>query len=235
MDDLVLLHGAIGASDQLESLGASLRDKFRVHLLNFSGHGGKPFGADPFSIEGFAKEVQLSMEEKNIGSAHAFGYSMGGYVGMYLARHEPGKIKKLITLGTKYRWDETIAAREISMLDADRITGKLPAFAAQLEKRHAPNDWRRLLEATGELMIQLGRNNVLANAGYAAIQPECLLLLGDRDKMVSAEETLEVYRQLPNAQLGILPGVPHPVEKIDIAFLAMVIRRFLITNNLEGK
>lgn len=235
MDDLVLLHGALGASDQFESIAESLRDKFRVHLLNFSGHGGKPFGADPFSIEGFAKEVLLSIEEKKIACAHVFGYSMGGYVGMYLARHEPGRIRKLITLGTKFRWDEIIAARETGMLDAGRIAAKSPAFATQLEKRHAPNDWRKLVEATKVLMLQLGRNNVLANAGYAAIQSECLLLLGDRDKMVSAEETLEVYRQLPNAQLGVLPGVPHPVEKIDIVFLATLIRRFLITNNLESK
>lgn len=64
---------------------------------------------------------------------------------MYLAEHHPQRIKKIITLATKFNWDETIAAQKIKMLNADKIEEKLPRFAAGLQKRHAPNNWKTVL------------------------------------------------------------------------------------------
>ena len=41
------------------------------------------------------------LQQNNMEQANIFGYSMGGYVGMYLAKHHPGKNNRLITLATK--------------------------------------------------------------------------------------------------------------------------------------
>jgi esterase len=62
---------------------------------------------------------------------------------------------------------------------------------------------------------------------YASIQTPSLIMLGDKDKMVSREETIAVYEQLPNAQLAILPATPHPIEQVDKDLLAYHIRRFI--------
>ena len=104
MQDLLLLHGAIGAKDQLEGLAITLQPHYNVYTLNFSGHGGEPLSED-FTIQSFVSNVQGYMEAKKITSANIFGYSMGGYVGMYLARHFPAKVLKLVTLATKFYWD----------------------------------------------------------------------------------------------------------------------------------
>lgn len=53
------------------------------------------------------------------------------------------------------------------------------------------------------------------------------VLLGDRDKMVTLDETLAVYKQLPNAQCGVLPGTPHAFEQVNIPLLAQLIKEFL--------
>jgi pimeloyl-ACP methyl ester carboxylesterase len=90
-----------------------------------------------------------------------------------------------------------------------------------------PNDWKEVLVLTAEMMLEMGRNNPLKMEDYNSIQQPVLLLLGDRDKMVTMEETLSVYRLLPNAQLGVLPGTPHPIEQVDIALLAHLAARFL--------
>ena len=45
--------------------------------------------------------------------------------------------------------------------------------------------------------------------------------------MVTREETIAVFEQLPNAQLAILPGTPHPIEQVDNDLLAFHIRRFM--------
>jgi hypothetical protein len=45
--------------------------------------------------------------------------------------------------------------------------------------------------------------------------------------MVTMEETLAVYKQLPNAQLGIMPGTPHTLEQVNVGMLTEMIRRFI--------
>jgi esterase/lipase len=50
MKDILLLHGAIGAKDQLQPLADALKDRYIVHTLNFSGHGGEAFAKEDISI-----------------------------------------------------------------------------------------------------------------------------------------------------------------------------------------
>lgn len=227
MQEILLLHGAAGDSEQLKALDRSLSVDHTVYRMNFNGHGGTPFTGHNFSIESFATEVLDLLSANNISSINIFGYSMGGYVGMYLAKHHPQKINKLITLATKFHWDETIAAKESAMLNAQKIEEKVPAFAAALKKRHYPADWKTVLLQTAAMLVDMGRNDPLPATDYKSIEQPALLMLGDRDKMVSLEETLTVYRQLPNAQLSILPGTGHPIESADTERLAFEIRSFL--------
>ncbi len=226
METILLLHGAIGAKDQLQGLAETLQDKYTVHTINFTGHGGLPIPEEPFSIPLFANQLLEYMELNDISRANIFGYSMGGYTGMYLAKNYPERVNKLITLATKYYWDEPVAAKEIPNLDAAMIENKFPAFAAQLKKRHLPQDWKIVLEKTKELLLQLGRNNSLRLRHYTGITTPCLLLLGDRDKMVTREETIGVFSLLKNARLCVLPDTPHPIEQVDVDLLSFFIKRF---------
>ena len=115
MEHFLLLHGAIGSKQQLMPLANELTGNYQVHVLNFPGHGGEGFSAD-FSIPAFAAFVMEWLKENNISEPSIFGYSMGGYVAMYIARHYPHLTNKIITLGTKYHWTEDVAQKETAML-----------------------------------------------------------------------------------------------------------------------
>lgn len=227
MQHLILLHGALGSKDQLQPLATALEHHFQVHTFNFSGHGGRLFPDKNFSIPLFSEQIDEYMQETGISQAAVFGYSMGGYAAMHLARQFPPKVTRLITLATKFHWDEKTTAREVKMLDGKTIQEKVPAFAAQLQQRHAPNDWLVLLEKTSQLLTDLGKQNTLQLEDYATITTPCLVLLGDRDKMVTLDETMAVYKQLPNAQCGVLPGTPHAFEQAPLALLAQLITNFV--------
>ncbi len=227
MEHLLLLHGAIGGSDQLQPLAEALQHKYNVHTINFSGHGGSAIPDEPFSIPMFAAQILDWLQENDIPEINLFGYSMGGYVSLYLAKFHPQKIKKAITLATKFYWDEAIAAKEEKLLDADIILQKIPAFAQQLIHRHAPQDWKMVLEKTKELLQGLGKNNTLQLTDYANITTPVLLLLGDQDKMITIEETVAVFELLPHAQMGMLPGTPHPIEHVHVNTLVFFINNFL--------
>lgn len=229
MQHVLLLHGAIGAKDQLLPLAETLASDFYVHRLNFMGHGGEPMPDKAWSIDLFAQQV-LAYLQNSIPTgerAYLFGYSMGGYVGMYINRHYPGKLVKTITLATKFHWDEQGAHKEVQLLNPETILKKVPAFAEQLEKRHTPHDWKLVLEKTAAMLLAMGKDNPLKPEDYGHITTPCLLLLGDRDKMVGLDETVNVFRKLPAGQMGILPGTAHPLEQVDIQQVSALVKKFI--------
>ncbi|OQP44562.1 alpha/beta hydrolase [Niastella yeongjuensis] len=227
MQHLILLHGALGSDKQFQSLVQELDGTFQLHTFNLHGHGGLPLPSHTFSIELFSEQVARYIQDMNIEKANIFGYSMGGYIAMYLAKQMPDKINKIVTLATKFYWDEKTASKEVKLLDSKIIQEKLPAFATQLQQRHAPADWVAILDKTTELLLNLGKNNTLQLEDYNSITTPSLVLLGDRDKMVTLEETLAVYKQLPNALFGVLPGTPHIFEQVNVSLLAYLIKGFM--------
>lgn len=226
MKPLLLLHGALGSQEQLKPLQQALAADYDVHTLSFKGHGGSEI-PNEFSIATFAGEVIAWMEQKQFASISIMGYSMGGFVALYLAKHYPQHIQRIATLGTKLYWDEATATREVAMLNAGTIQQKLPQFAAELEQRHAPADWKLLLQRTADLLTSLGQDNPLPLQDYQHLTCPVLLMLGDRDKMVSLHETLDVLNELKHGQLAVLPNTPHPIERVNLPVITCILQQFL--------
>lgn len=226
MQHLILLHGAAFSNKQFQKLQQQLSADFIIHTPNFPGHAEDADMNADFSVAAFADAVIHYIDTQQIEPANIFGYSLGGYIGMYIAKKFPARINKLITLATKFYWDDNIAAKEAAMLNPEKIEQKVPQFAALLQTHHGEH-WKQVLYKTQELLTGIGSNNPLQQNDYIHIHTPCCIMLGDRDKMVTTDETLAVYRQLPNAQMCMLPGTPHPFEQADTALLSMMIRRFL--------
>jgi len=186
-----------------------------VFDLNFSGHGGKPVAGD-FSIAAFAEEVRLFMQENQIACADFFGYSMGGYVALYLALTHPELVNQVTTLGTKFAWDSAIAEKEMKMLNPEKIAEKIPHFAAALQARHQPVDWKVVLHKTADMLHGLGNGHAFSLTQWAAIQQPVLICLGDDDQMVTREESEAVAAALPNGRFQLLPNSKHPIEQADL-------------------
>ncbi len=226
MKDIILLHGALGAADQLELLAAALQQKqLTTHCLNFTGHGQVPFDAS-FGIERFAVELENYILSKQLSKPAVFGYSMGGYVALYLACQRPELLGPVATLGSKFAWSPEMAAKEVKMLDAATILEKVPKYAAALRARHGAN-WEVLLQRTADMMLGLGRQPLLDEGNFSSIENRVLLGLADRDAMVSVDETLAVYHSLKHGNLYMLPATKHPIETVNVALLASLISGWL--------
>lgn len=225
MTDLLLLHGAIGAKSQFDGLGKALEGRYKIHTINFSGHGGVAM-SEEFSIEQFADDVLTYLDANSISQIDIFGYSMGGYVALYLAKINPQRIGNIFTLATKFEWTPQIAERETKMLNADKIAEKIPAFAKELENRHKPNDWKIVLSQTAQMMIGLGNCNSLSSDDFKNIQNRVRVAIGDKDIMVTLEETIAVYRNLPQATLVVFANTQHPIEKVSVERLSGELKDF---------
>ncbi|TDO29335.1 alpha/beta fold hydrolase [Sediminibacterium goheungense] len=226
MQDILLLHGAIGSEDQFSALRSLFSSQdYRIHSFNFSGHGGKPINK-PLSMELFASETFAYIREHSLNNVSVFGYSMGGYVAIYLSTLYPDLIGKIATLGTKYHWSPEIAAKEIKMLRPDVIEEKIPAFAAALAKRHGAEQWKLLLKATADMLVKLGNNPLLHDEVFSKINTEILLLIGEKDNMVSLAETQSIQAQLHNSSMIVLADTLHPLEQVNASYLAETLLSF---------
>jgi len=214
--NVLLLHGALGCSTQLAPLRLALEEKeFTVYDLNFSGHGGEPFARE-FGIEEFALEVRNFIVSNNLNDLIVFGYSMGGYIALWLTHRYPVLLSKVVTLGTKFDWSPESAAREISKMNAEKIEQKVPAFARILQQRHAPNEWKELMQKTTDMMQGLGEKPLLSEEILSSIHIPITIALGDSDDMADRTYSERVTRLLPNARFVLLPETPHPIEKVRI-------------------
>ena len=223
-DHIILLHGALGCSKQLAPLEELLRSQYTVHCLNFEGHGGDSISND-FSIDLFANNVLNYLKKQQIDSCHIFGYSMGGYVALHLANHYNVAIKSIITLGTKFNWSPEISAKEVKMLNPEKIEEKVPKFANYLQQLHQ-EQWKNVVLQTAKLMHGLGNGAKLNDHEFASIKTNTLIGIGNKDVMVSLEESEHVSQLLPHAQLKVYEDFEHPIERIDIGRVANEIKSF---------
>ena len=219
MKKLLLLHGALGAKNQLEPIEKILSVHYSTNAINFSGHGGNPIPDEPFSIKLFAQDVLKWMEEKKLERINIFGYSMGGYVALYLAKHFPEKINKIVTLATKFNWTKESSEKEVKFLDPKVIEEKIPKYADALVNRHGIERWEEVLNKTAEMMLNLGRDPELSEADFNAIQHEVKITVGAKDEMVTVAESSHAQGLLQNGKLHVFPEFQHPIEKVDTARL----------------
>ncbi|HEU4996546.1 MAG TPA: alpha/beta hydrolase [Gemmatimonadaceae bacterium] len=233
--DVILLHGALGASSQLDALADELRPPFRIHQIDFEGHANAPSAGRPFRIEHFAENVIARMDTERISSARFFGYSMGGYVALYLALHRPDLVECVATLGTRFRWDRETAEREAARLDPGAIRAKVPRFADALAARHErAGGWEGVLAQTADLLRHLGQAPLLTDATLARIRQPVRIIVGDRDNTVSVDESTSVARALSNGSVTVLPDTPHPIEQVEVLALTFVLRDFLALQVGQG-
>ena len=217
--NLLLLHGALGSKSQFSSLIPLLEETFHIHTLDFEGHGSSPLRDRAFRDEHFAENVLDYLNENSIQSVSVFGYSMGGHVGLYLARKHPERIHRIFTLATKFLWTPENIDREASSLDAEKILKRVPHFAKVLQDRHAVSGWKNVLQKTREMFYELGESNSLPIEELRQIHHVVRIGVGDRDSMVNIEESVQVYRSLPQGELQIFPKTPHPLEKVPVSYL----------------
>ena len=214
--NIILLHGALGASAQLEPLAAALGARMRTFRMDFEGHGDAPAVERPFRMQHFAENVLELLDREHLDRVSIFGYSMGGYVALLLGAAHPERFTRVVTLGTKFRWDPATAEREARRLDPAAIRAKVPKFADDLARRHdSAGGWERVLAATADLLRDLGEHPPLTDAVLASIRQPVRVLVGDRDNTVSVDESREAASVLGNGELVVLSDTPHPIEQVD--------------------
>lgn len=223
---LILVHGALGSGRQLaplaDALGAELQTT--VAIVELPGHGQTRATDDEFRMEAFAASaagVATAIREPGAPAPVVFGYSMGGYAALVAEANAPGTFSGIVTYGTMFDWTPAVAVAAAARLDPAMMTAKVPAFAEQLRERHAEaGGWEQMLARTASLLRTLGDAPPLTADRLARLACPVQLLVGERDDTVTWEQTARIAGLVPRGTAILVPGAPHPIEKVPVSALS---------------
>ena len=217
--NLLLLHGALGSSQSWKKIIPLLADNFTIFCPDLPGHGGSHVPVHEGSANEMVSFIREYIQQNIAGEYFIAGYSMGGYIALKLAAANPAHLKAIITIATKFNWDEAIAEKEAAGLTQENLAPILH----HLQSAHREN-FSALPDLTKSILLSIGRKP-LAKADLEQISIPALVTLGDRDKMVTYDETKEFAAYIPGGKADLLINQPHLLQKMDEQVIADVIKK----------
>lgn len=224
--NLIMLHGANGCGEEMQPWLDALSSDFKPVALNMIGHGGRAL-PERFEMPALAADVLTQMDERGMARALVFGYSFGGTLALYLARHHPDRIQGVVALAAKCVYDARTVAHLTHLLQVPRLSA-MTQRNAHLTRVHHPIDWRELVPKLSDMFTRFAQAEPLSQADLAAIQTPALLVSGAQDQIVSAQETWAMQKAIGHASLAMFEGQAHPADHVPTQGLVEVMRTWAV-------
>ena len=199
-EPLILLHGyTLSTKDWLPYISDYIND-FEVYLIDLNGHGKSSSSKEKLSVASAANDVEALMKHLKLKTINAIGFSYGGNVLFQLALLDSGLIKSMISIGACGNWN----AKEH------------PDFLEYLSYNNIDNlKWIREHQSSEAqiktLLDQLSDRTAasISDKELKRIQTKTLMILGDRDNVISLESAAFARKNLSKSYLWILPNTGH--------------------------
>jgi len=190
---VVLLHGNGGSIRGRAAFIEEFSKKYKVIAFDNRCHGKSDCPTGYLTYEQMADDVDKVLKYLGIDSVYIWGHSDGGIVGLLLAIHYPGKVKKLLASGANLRPDTTAIEPDL-----------FPLLTVMEKQAKADSiHYKQFL-----LLVQQPHIPV---SDLQKIKSDVLIMAGDRDA-IRLEHTIEIFKNIPGALLCILPGTTHFVS-----------------------
>jgi pimeloyl-ACP methyl ester carboxylesterase len=205
MHKFIFLHGAFGTHHDLEKLATKFDSS---QVINFD----LPFhGTDYASFNYSTLKQALLKRLANESHYSIFGYSLGGYLALDLASEKKIHPEKIITYGTKFHWTSEIVEGIKKKMDLERLKSKAPQYVQELEEKHGPN-FAAFINDSLALMLEVS-NDPLTAKQFMQVNCPVTLIIGDKDSLVSVEETKKVASLFTKAEYIVVEGAHTPVPE----------------------
>ena len=214
---LVLLHGGTLTSGSWASHLPIFAERFRVLAPDCRGHGKTRNPAGHLSYRQMADDIAAFIEALGLEKPMVLGYSDGGQIALELGLHYPELTRALVVGGASFKfgpsWFETLKSwgfEGAGSVDVDLMQRSDPDWVAYLKIEHArsgdPDYWQSLLQQISGMWYSV---QDYSEDQLATISTPTLLFLGDRDELNDVEQNVAAYRQIPHAELAIMPNADH--------------------------
>ncbi len=135
---ILLMHGLTGNAHAFDGLvEAGLSSQHQLISVDLRGRGLSDKPSKGYSISTHASDIISLLDELGIEKIHLGGHSFGAFLGLYLAKHYPDRVDKLLMLDAAARLHPD--TKEMLVPAMGRLGQRFPSFEAYLEKiKNAP-------------------------------------------------------------------------------------------------
>jgi pimeloyl-ACP methyl ester carboxylesterase len=194
---LLIIHGNGGSIHNFTKQIPYFAKNYKVIIADSRAHGKSADPADSLSYEMMADDYAALLDAMKIDSAYIVGWSDGGINGLLMAIRHPEKVKKLAITGASLRPDTTAVPQEIW----DMVTPTYTGLKAKPDKNEKEKSRFKLLK----LLVE---NPHIPLSDLKKISCPTLVIGGDHD-VIKEGHSMEIYKNIPNAYLWILPNSGH--------------------------
>lgn len=194
---LLFIHGNGGSINNFTKNIPYFATKYKVIIADSRAQGNSADPADSLSYEMMADDYAALLDAMKIDSAYVVGWSDGGINGILMAIRHPEKVKKLAITGANLRPDTTAVPKEVW----DLVLPMYEGLKAKTDKSDVEKNGLKLLRL-------LADNPHIPLSDLHKISCPTLVIGGDHD-VIKEEHTMEIFKNIPNAYLWILPNSGH--------------------------
>jgi len=217
-EPLFLIHGN-GAS--INSMGNQIeyfKANYRVIIADNRGHGKSELKTDSLTYVQIADDWNGLAAHLKLDSVNIIGWSDGGIIGLLMGISKQVKMKKLIAMGANLRPDSS-AVYSWAVNDVER---QRQIVALKIKENDISENW--ILQK--QIIGLLGDQPSILVSDLSKIKVPVLIISGDKD-IIREEHSIEMYQNIPNAQLCIMPGETHYSPASNPELFNTIANRFL--------
>ena len=223
---VLLLHGWTASGDlQFFTAYEALATRCSFISFDFRGHGRGLRLDCHFELEDVADDAAALIDALGVGPVIAVGYSMGGPVGMLLARRHPQLVKALVMQATALEWCSSVV---------DRVRWKTARIIGPLLRSFAYQRWlthgiRRVLGARHSLQSyvpwlsgEMRRNDAVSivQAGQALSRYDAREWVAELDVPAAQLITTRDHLVRPRKQYALAKALHADVRELDADHLS---------------
>lgn len=223
-EPVILVHGFTADIERQWGLPGIIRNltpDYQVIALDNRGHGksDKPHGKEHYGVE-MVKDVVRLMDHMEIEKAHVVGYSMGGFMTMYLLTHYPDRLLSATPAGAGWLVSGDPNASMMTELAESLESGKgfgplvralTPAGEPEPTKEMIAG-FNALLSATNDVIALAAVIRGMSELEVTAEQLKAnkvptLALIGEVDPLKTAVDAMEAV--MSNLEVIVIEGANH--------------------------
>jgi pimeloyl-ACP methyl ester carboxylesterase len=208
---LLLLHGFFRTCSQWKEFVPEFSKAYRVIAIDLPGHGRSDYmdTTEVYSHKRAAEYIIAFLDELHIDSLYVIGTSSGAVTTLYMATLKPKLTKKIIVIAGQVYF--SVSTRNIissmgpGTEDPKRLEPSIQTHGKQKGTLLLRQFWN---------FRKLYGDPAFTPDALATIKAKALIIHGDDDNIAPVKNAWEMYQNIPEANLWIVPSGGHVPEAI---------------------
>lgn len=223
MKSLVFVHGYLGGGLQWADQVEIFSEHFRVITPDLPGFGENHAMTTPETIRELAQYVLDELDKLEVDRFHLVGHSMGGMIVQEMVALAPARVDKLVLYGTgpvgimPGRFETIGESRRSVKEKGVEETGRRIA-ATWFQDGESASGYKVCAELALKASLQAALAGLSAMESWSGVSAlskiasSTLVLWGDGDRAYLWNQPEQLWREIADAHLAVIPGCSHAVH-----------------------